>query len=973
MKVSLNWAQHYSNVDLKALPVDELVEKIGVQLGAVEEVTQWGPRFDGIVVVKVVSCDPHPNADKLHVCRIDDGTAVKDVERGDDGLVQVVCGAPNVKAGLTVAWLPPGSTVPSTLEKDPFVLGARELRGVVSNGMLASAAELGISDNHDGILEINEEEVGAELMVPGTPFKKLFGLDDVVIDCENKMFTHRPDCFGILGVARELAGITHQKFVSPEWYARPPAFKHGRGTELKIEVSTELVPRFMAVVMQDVTVKPSPIMIQAGLTRVGIRPINNVVDITNWMMHLTGQPLHAYDYDKVLARSGGTATLQARLAKAGEKIALLNGKTVEVDNKTVVISTDKEIVGIGGVMGGADTEVDEHTKTIILEAATFDMYNIRKTSMKYGLFTDAVARFNKGQSPLQNDRVLAEAMRMVEQYAGGVQASAVEDFKDKTVVEMPVVNASATFINKRLGSSLTADVIKSLLENVECTGASGGANESRSYLMGVDDDIDEKLTRIGVKIADKTDKGHYKLIVPRGCEDEYEKIVSWEMKPGFWNEYIGAKNVFLFKNPDGKIARYEVSDDNEHEIVEMCRTFANEYYTSVEAMLMANEWYKPFLPLHTSHASDALDPDMVSISPPFWRRDLELPEDLVEEVGRLYGFDKLPVKLPGRPSQPATKNPQLELANTVRSALAAAGANEVLAYSFVHGKLLESCGQRIEDAYHIRNAISPDLQYFRLSLTPSLLDKVHMNSKAGFDRFAIYEIGKIHNKNETDDTDSLPIETPILALTIASRTAGKQSGAPYYGAIAYLAVLAEKLGISFTYKKIDELPASPVVAPFEPSRSAYVCIEGTDVIAGIVGEYRLAVRTALKLPAYAAGFEIGMRELLDNQRAHRLYTPLAKFPKSQQDITFEVAGAVSHAALTSSLSKACKQQGTEHGYSSTVQPGDIFVSEENPDRKRVSYHIVVHHPDRTLTTVEVNAFLDEIAKQASGDCAAKRI
>jgi phenylalanyl-tRNA synthetase beta chain len=205
MKVTLALAQFYSNLDIKGYSVEEITEKIGAQLGAVEEVIDLAPRYTGVLVAKVVSCEDHPNADRLHVCKVDDGGKAEGVERDENGHVQVVCGAPNVREGLTVAWLPPGSTVPESYDKEPFVLEARALRGVVSNGMLASPRELGIGDAHEGIMELDDE------IAAGTSFIEAYHLDDHIIDIENKMFTHRPDCFGIIGVYRELAGIFGQQ------------------------------------------------------------------------------------------------------------------------------------------------------------------------------------------------------------------------------------------------------------------------------------------------------------------------------------------------------------------------------------------------------------------------------------------------------------------------------------------------------------------------------------------------------------------------------------------------------------------------------------------------------------------------------------------------------------------------------------------------------------------------------------------
>jgi len=464
MKISINNAQSVSNIDLKQFNKNELVNKIGSQLGAVEETVDWESRYNGVVIVRVVGCDPHPNADKLHVCKIDDGGVVTDLERDSYGHIQVVCGAPNVRKDMIVAWISPGSIVPSTYgSKDQFTIGSKELRGVLSNGMLASASELGISDDHAGLLEINDQSVSV-----GDSFSKLYGLDDFVIDVENKMFTHRPDCFGVLGVAREIAGINNQQFISPEWYLNIPLFSEANGLDLNVEVNVNsLCPRFMAVAIKDINIKPSPIWLQSALNRVGIRPINNVVDATNWVMYITGQPTHAYDYDKVLSMSDGQgASIVVRHPKDDEKLTLINGKTITPRQGSVVITSGPELLGLAGVMGGLDSEVDNNTKNIILEVASFDMYSIRKSSMHHGLFTDAVTRFNKGQSAHQNDRVLGRLMGYINELAGGIQASNVIDIKGE-IKENVTVSINTSFINERLGLNLTTQEVETILKNVE--------------------------------------------------------------------------------------------------------------------------------------------------------------------------------------------------------------------------------------------------------------------------------------------------------------------------------------------------------------------------------------------------------------------------------------------------------------------------------------------------------------------------
>jgi phenylalanyl-tRNA synthetase beta chain len=639
MKVSINLAQEYSNVDLKSIAHDELLKRVGSQLGAVEEVVDWAPKYQGVVVAEIKSCEKHPNADKLHVCLLDDSGKVKGVKRDKDGLVQVVCGAPNVRSTLQVAWIPPGVVVPSTFgTDDPFTLEARELRGVISNGMLASPKELGISEDHDGILEITAKDAYKKPKT-GDHFVDYFGLDDLIVNCENKMFTHRPDCFGNLGVARELAGISGLKFVSPDWYLKTPKFGSSSKLPFRIKVESKNVPRFMAVALENISVSKSPYWLQSALTRTGIKPINNVVDVTNYVMHLTGQPLHAFDYDKLKMRSGVGVVIGPRNAKKGEKLTLLGGKEVELSIEDIVVATDKKAVALAGIMGGQETEVDETTKRIVIECATFDMFTIRRSSMRHGLFTDASTRYTKGQSPLQNDRVLKYCMDVIGLVAGGEQASDVKD--ERQGIKKPVaVKVSVDFINSRLGSSLKSQEIVKLLQNVE----------------------------------------------------------------------------------------FEVASSNGN----------------------------------------------LRVTPPFWRTDIEIKEDVVEEVGRLYGYDKLPVSLPMRSAKPTPRNELFDLKQSIREKLSDAGANEILTYSFVHGDLMRNSGIDPDKwAYHIRNAISPGLQYYRTSLIPSLLEKVYPNIRSDFIKptddndFAIFEIGKAHVKGHDDD-EKLPGEFERLALVFSA-------------------------------------------------------------------------------------------------------------------------------------------------------------------------------------------------------------
>jgi phenylalanyl-tRNA synthetase beta chain len=853
MKISLNSIkglnQRYGCAGESLLDdVDAVIQKIGAQLGGIEKIIPVGKKYEGAVIVKVISCEQHPNADRLHVCMIDDGGVAQNVPRDEHGHVQVVCGAPNVAAGVTVVWLPPGATVPSTYDSDPFVLEARELRGVISNGMLASPKELALGDSHEGLLLIDGD------VEPGTFFSDKYGLkEDVIIDIENKMFTHRPDCFGWLGIDREIAGIQGQPFKSPEWYSTDARVPSPESETLRLEVRNEvpeLVPRFTAVTMSDIAIGPSPVWLQVELARVGVRPINNIVDLTNFFMLETGQPLHAYDYDKVVAQDEGAdhATIVVRKPREGEKLTLLNGKEIEPRADAILIATANRAIGLGGVMGGGNTEVDENTKNIILECANFDMYSIRKTSMHGGVFSDAVTRFNKGQSPLQNMAVLAKIVDDVMKLGGKVAGNAIDDNHLPEDVKLrdslnPDVKVSVSFINDRLGLKLSAGDISQLLTNVE----------------------------------------------------------------------------------------FKVAADN----------------------------------------------DELTVRAPFWRTDIEIAEDVVEEIGRLYGYDKLPLELPQRPITPAEKDQLLEMKAAVRNSMSRAGANEVLTYSFVHGNMLDKSGQNRELAFKLSNALSPDLQYFRVSLTPSLLDKVHMNIKAGYAEFAIFEIGKAHMKGEPDVLEpEVPKEGNALSFVYGSKAA--KPGAAYYEALTYLQTLLDNFNASgfVTLEPLlgadlyDNRWIEQMTAPFEANRSA-VLRDEQGLIWGVVGEYKASVRKAFKLPEYAAGFELDPLLVLQAPAA-ATYVPLPRFPRVTQDITLRIAAELPYKQLYDILWQRLQAQ-RDSGMVMSLWPLDIYQREDDTEHKQITFRLSIASYEKTLTDAEVSAILDEISAIAKDLVSAERI
>lgn len=846
MKVSLHTIKQY--IDFELPEIDVLVDKINRQLGCVEDVINLGEKYKGAVIVRVVSAQKHPNADRLSICMIDDGGTVKDIKRDEQGHVKVVCGAPNVNSEMYAVWLPPGTTVPSSYgDAQPFVLNTREIRGEMSNGMLAAADELALGTDHSGIIEINVDEIlpSKVEIAPGVSFAKAYGLDDYVVDIENKMFTHRPDLFGQLGIAREIAGIFEHSFSSPEWYMDVEPFSNdSRALPLRVfNEAKDKTPRYMAVAMNNVTVAPSPLWLQCALVAMGGKPINNVVDITNYIMLITSQPTHAYDYDKLQGK-----TLGARMAKKGETAKLLNGKTYELSEDDIVIVDGKSIVGLGGIMGGSTSEVSSNTKNIVLEVANFDMYTVRKSSMRHGLFTDALTRFNKGQSRLQNDHVLQALVKNMRSVCGAEIASEIHDLQAEYSDNYPVV-ATTHFINERLGIDLSLDEIRTLLENVEIT------------------------------VSDEDGSAH-----PNPADKDYPVLLVW---------------------------------------------------------------------------------------PPFWRTDIEIAEDIVEEVGRLYGFDKLPRELPKRTLRAARKNPSAVQKQYIRSQLLRSGANEVLTYSFIHEKTLTVAGQLSEHAFKLSNAISPNLQYYRLSLTPSLLDKVHMNVKAGHDEFAMYEINKVHFKGEMDEQDQqVPNEDTHVAVVIAYSDKKKPTGAAYYQARHYLEQIIDHdttLRPLVSFDLANDLWGSQLVAPYDPERSAILVKDNQ--IWGVVGEFKQNVAKAFKLPAYSAGFEVHIN--ITRNHSKSLYRPLSKYPSTTQDISLRISSDTPFDRVYEVIRDIVKKQKSDIHID--LQPLTVYQASDSAEYKTISVRITVTNYVRTMTDKDVNKIMSEIERHAATIVRAEKV
>ncbi len=417
--------------DLAAKPAD-LEHLITTKTAECEGIEPWGEQFAKVVAVRVVSIEPLARGKNKRVV----------VESGGGVKHEVVCGAPNVRRNMIAAWVPPGTKLG---DKE---IGRVTIEGIESEGMLASGDDLGINRDHSGLLEI---DAGPGQSLPGLA-------PDWIIEIDNKSLTHRPDLWGHYGMAREVAAITAGKLIDPVKLGDLP-----RGeTTLSVEIENyELCARYSALTLDNVTVEPSPLWLQARLQSIGINPINNVVDVTNYILAELPQPMHAFDADKLRGD-----TIFVRRATEGETINALNGETYQLSPEDLVIADSSGAIAIAGVIGGAESAISEATSRVVLESANFHASSVRLTSAKHKLRTDASMRFEKSLDPENTVRGLARAMELLKLVSPGIRGiGGIADNRAKQKFSEPI-ELPVSFVTRKLGKELSHTRIREILESL---------------------------------------------------------------------------------------------------------------------------------------------------------------------------------------------------------------------------------------------------------------------------------------------------------------------------------------------------------------------------------------------------------------------------------------------------------------------------------------------------------------------------
>ncbi len=650
---------------------------------------------------------------------------------------------------------------------------------------------------------------------------------DTVLEIENKALTHRPDCFCHVGLAREIATIEKKKFKDPFPKLLKRKISYPK-KQLPLQITVEdptLCPRYTAIVLTDIEVKPSPLWLQERLLACNVKPINNVVDITNFVMLELGQPLHAFDYDKIEEGDKGKEIL-VRIAKRHERITTLDGVQRELKNNTLVIADAKKAIAIAGIMGGANTQVTEETKTIVIESANFLGSNIRYTGKVVGLHTEATLRFEKNLDPELTYPAIIQTILYLQQYSKAKVISKLTDVYSQKAKPQSIMIETQN-IQKLIGTHIKAVEMKKILKELGC------------------------------QIS--------------GDEDKFKVII------------------------------------------------------------------------------------------PSFRSDLKIEEDIMEEIARIYGYDRIIPNLPSQKIVPTTTPKRRLYVNLISDILAESGWHEIYTYSFISDMLIHKCNLSEQEMLMIKNPISPDLKYVRNHLLPSILEKIDSGSRET-DHFGLFEVGK---KVNPFSRKKLPEEY----LTIAGVYYSKNGQDSFYKIKGILELIFEKLSMSSVSYAIDETPY-PFMNPKQTARikmySKQNNPKGEEIDLGIIGEVSTEVKQAFELKGEVTAFELNMETLVPLAKDKTSYQPLPKFPSVYEDLSILVAQDLPVGTLIDKIKSVDPQINT------VMLKEFPFVSEKlGKDQKSVTFTIEYQSPNKTLSNASIIPLRQKIIQELKKDYSAK--
>lgn len=728
MNISYRWLQEY--VDCQQTPVAELADRLtmaGLEVEGIHEQRYRVPEH--VVVGRILEVQKHPDASTLYVCQVD---------VGEENPRTIVCGAPNTVPQAKVPVALPGSKLPGGI-----AVSEAKIRGVLSQGMICAEDELGISEDHSGILILP-----ADTPVGNPLSQAMLSLDDDAV-LEIGLTPNRGDCLSHIGVAREVATLLNRSLIPPGVDYPEADVKIDEMASVAIE-DPELCPRYTASVITGVTIGPSPVWLKRRLESVGIRSINNVVDVTNFVMMELGQPLHAFDLAKLEGRK-----IIVRRAQADEKtFTTLDSAERQLDENVLMIADEQQSVGIGGVMGGLNSEVSDTTTDILLESAYFSPSSIRKTAKKLGLNTEASYRFERSVDLFGVDNALRRATGLIAELAGGTIAKGIIDVFPFTHTPGQV-SLRFSRVQDILGVSIESETIGNI------------------------------LSTLGFRILQES---------------------------------------------------------------------AQELQVEI----------------------------------PSHRPDVEREIDLIEEVGRIYGYDNIPTVLPSGEIPPKIENKHRNIEQIIKETLVSQGLYEVINYSFFDKKHLEKLSIADTEPYNklisLKNPLTTDQGVLRTTTIPGLLENVVLNKSNRVENIRLFEIGKVFI--HTNSSDHLPDEKTVISGVLAGSRADVGWTSPrtpidFYDAKGIVENIIRTLGVPYEFRRTDE------VAFLHPGETATMYIY--DELLGFVGKLHPNVLEAFDIDEEGIYlFELFLEPLAVHSSLQNTFHSLPKFPAVYRDLALIV-------------------------------------------------------------------------------------
>jgi phenylalanyl-tRNA synthetase beta chain len=797
MRISINWLRELVKIAQSPQELAELLTIAGIEVEEIEDRREWAK---GVVIGKIIDRQPHPNADKLSVCQVD---------IGQENPSTIVCGAPNARADILV----PVATLGTYLPKINLTIKPAKLRGVKSEGMICSLAELGLTKDSEGIHIFSQENLPL-----GTDVRPLLGLDEVILDISPT--ANRADALSMIGVAREVAALTGGELSLPK--VKLGEFSPKK--DLTLEISeNKACPAYIGTVIEGVKISPSPLWLQQRLQAAGLRSINNVVDITNYVLLEWGQPLHAFDRDRLQSFAGSkSVTIGVRFAEEGEKIITLDGQERSLKELNLLITANKKPVALAGVMGGQDTEVNEETVNLVLESALFDPIAIRRSSKAQGLRSESSGRYERGINPAALEYACQRAIDLILELAGGTVSSQVKaDYR---------ADQSSRSIELRL------ERLQQLLGQVTLD---NGA--------------------IGEILAEDVER----ILGNLGCELQ-----------------LTSKNPVLW-----------------------------------------------------------------TVTVPDYRyRDLEREIDLIEEVARLYGYDRFVDTLPAKTAAGGLSFEET-IQRRVREAFRAVGLTELVQYSLVKPELAEVV---------LANPLFVEYSALRTNLLDGLIEAFEYNQSQGNGSLNGFEIGRVF-RSESDNINEYDAIAGIFGGDFfpAGRwlRSGKEVAMTWYEAKGILEAVFDRLSLTVSYEKDAE------DARFHPGRTASLWIGKQRL--GIFGQLHPQLRQQKGLIEAVYAFEIQFPILLATLSDSAKITPrlqvYSTYPGAARDIAFFVSTDIPVDRLTKTIKNA------GGNLLEKVELFDRYQGQNVPENHcSLAFSLVYRASDRTLTDEDVEPLMTKV-------------